>query len=244
MKNIVMTHFKLIVSFFFAIIGFVPGYAQLSRHVVKVGDFVHLNVIDNLHVEYYSSVDSAGCVVFRSSSDMAKQLLFSNDGKGKLSVQATYDALQNQSQLPVLRIYSTALNEVTNDGVQEVRINTLAATPVFKATLSDNGTIVVNGLNTATTGLKITTGKGRIIASGQTAQLKCGNLGTGTVNAVQLKAREINCSLIGTGTIYCHSTGGKLSVKGTGTGKVLYKGTPLEIKVKKIGPLKVLPYQE
>lgn len=240
-----MIRFKLIISSIILTAGSImAAQAQESHHVVNVGDFTYLNIIDNLNVEYSSSLDSAGYVAFDSSNEIAKQMIFKNDTKGKLSIQATYEALQRQSKLPLLKIYSSALSRVSNNGTETVHINNLAPTPIFKASLGDNGVIVIDGLNTASTVLRINTGKGSITAHGKTAKLKCMNLGTGTIDAGELKAQEINCSLIGTGTIYCHSTDGKLQVKGTGTGSVIYKGTPSEIKVKKLGPLKVVPYRE
>ena len=135
------------------------------------------------------------------------------------------------------------LQEVINQSDSTIIINNIPDTPLFKAKTSNNGTIIIHGLNTITTELKEATGKGHIQADGVTENLVCKLVGTGVIRALDLAAKEISCTMSGSGHIYCHSTGGELKLKGFGSGKVHYTGTPSKIKVKKLGTLKVLPYQ-
>ena len=68
-------------------------------------------------------------------------------------------------------------------------------------------------------------------------------LGTGVIDAKQVIAHDVRCKLTGTGTARCHVDGGELRVKGIGTGKVLYRGTPSQVKVKKMGSVKAVPIE-
>ncbi len=212
-----------------------------KAHEVNVGDFTTLRVVNNINVVYHAVEDSAGYVKFFTTSKVANQIFLMNNGKGKLVIQAAEDAV-NPALLPTIHVFSKTLQEAINDGNKTLTVDAVITTPKFTGATSGNGQVLIKSLNCNETVLKIVTGKGFVKAGGQTHNLSCGNLGTGKIDALQLKAKEINCNLVGTGTILCNSTGGKLTVKGTGTGKVFYTGNPSKISLKKLGPLKVLPY--
>lgn len=195
--------------------------AQAQSHkVVKVGDFTSLKVSNNINVIYCADDEKAGTAEFDAQQSIANVFIFNNDNKGKLNIQlADYNLTKG---VPTVTVYSSMLQEVINQS---------------------DSTIIIHGLNTITTELKEATGKGHIQADGVTENLVCKLVGTGVIRALDLAAKEISCTMSGSGHIYCHSTGGELKLKGFGSGKVHYTGTPSKIKVKKLGTLKVLPYQ-
>ena len=214
--------------------------AQEKEYKVEVGNFYELNVNDNLSVDYRFSTDSAGYAVFTAQTDIAHSIVFSNSSKGKLTLQLNEVNLP-ANQLPIITLYSSELLQVNNKGKGSVNILQLRPVSKFTAKTFDNGTITVNGLDAEETSLNILTGKGTIKVSGTCQKLDCKNVGTGVIEARNLEAQEINCSIVGTGHIYCNSTGGPLVIKGTGSGKVHYKGTPSSIKLRKLGSIKALP---
>lgn len=216
--------------------------AQAQSHkVVKVGDFTSLKVSNNINVIYCADDEKAGTAEFDAHQSIANVFIFNNDNKGKLNIQlADYNLTKG---VPTVTVYSSMLQEVINQSDSTIIINSIPDTPLFKAKTCNNGTIIIHGLNTITTELKEATGKGHIQADGVTENLVCKLVGTGVIRALDLAAKEISCTMSGSGHIYCHSTGGELKLKGFGSGKVHYTGTPSKIKVKKLGTLKALPYQ-
>ena len=50
--------------------------------------------------------------------------------------------------------------------------------------------------------------------------------------------------LVGTGSIRCNVNDGPLSIKGSGTGKIYYRGTPTEIKSFQLGTIKAVPIKD
>ena len=214
--------------------------AQEKEYKIEVGNFCELSVTDNLSVEYLFSTDSAGYAVFTANPDLAHAIVLSNSTKGKLTLRLSDDNLKN-SKLPVITLYSTELLQVTNEGKGDVNIRQLRPVSKFTAKTFDNGSITVNGLDAEEASLNILTGKGNITVNGTCEKLECKNVGKGVIEARNLEAHSINCSIVGTGHIYCNSTGGPLVLKGTGSGKVHYKGTPSSIKLRQLGSLKALP---
>lgn len=214
--------------------------AQEKEYRIEVGNFYELNVNDNLSVEYRFSTDSTGYAVFTTNPDIAHAIIMSNSAKGKLTLQLNEVNLP-VDQLPVIKLYSTELLQVTNEGKGNVNIQQLRPVSKFTAKTYDNGSITVNGLDAEEANLNILTGKGNITVSGTCQKLECKNVGKGVIEARDLEAYEINCSIVGTGHIYCNSTGGPLVLKGTGSGKVHYKGTPSSIKLRKLGSMKAIP---
>ena len=91
--------------------------------------------------------------------------------------------------------------------------------------LQGNGTIIANGLDAININLKLLTGKGKIITSGKCENLSIKNVGTGEIQADEVVAKHVKCTLMGTGAIGCASKE-TLSVKRRRLRKgVLYRKT-------------------
>jgi len=224
----------------------VPATALAQRHQVQVGDFTHLTVIDDINVVYRCMPDSAGMAVVDCPQRVADNLIFSLNKKGRLSIQVTTDmALQCDAQLPTITVYSKQLDEAENAGDSTLTVYQPATTDGnFKARLSDNGKIIVHGLKAVEACLDILTGRGTIVADGQCDKVKLKLMGSGSIVADQVTATNVDCHIIGTGTINCNVNGGKLYVRGSGTGKVYYKGEPGKVTVRKLGTIKAIPMDQ
>ncbi len=211
--------------------------------VASVGNFLQLRVTDGINVVYHCNPDSAGMVSYRTTAELSRKILLSNNNKGRLTIQLAASVLDNPEPLPTLHVYSSTLTDVQNNGDSTLTISSMAPVSEFRAELSNNGAITITNLEAVTAHLAIVTGKGTITASGRDlTSLQCRSLGTGTINALNLPAYDINARVMGTSHIYCTSLGGKLTVKGAGSGKVHYAGKPSNISVKKIGSVNAEPY--
>ena len=200
---------------------------ELKRYEIDVKDFSELKVIEGLAVDYKCSEDSAGMAVFTTSPDMASLLMFTNN-KNKLEIQISTDGIDYQG-LPKITVYSRFLNKVENSGDSLVRVLSVAPSPSFKARLIGNGTLSVHGIDTNTLDGSLATGN---------ASATLSLVGTGSIQADELDADDIKCSLLGTGYIECNPLK-TLNVVGASSGKVYHKGSP-KIKSRAIG-VKVIP---
>jgi len=216
--------------------------AQEQRRVIEVGDFTRLVVTDNINVNYHCNADSAGLVVVTCEADVARNLMFSKNDKGRLTIQVQ-DEYKRQGDLPTLTVYSSSLDEAENAGDSVLRISGLPPMKAFKVRNIDNGKVVARGLRASRLELHILSGKGKIIADGSCDDLSIRLIGTGEIQADNVKATAVSCRIMGTGTIGCHVDGGELKVSGSGTGKVYYKGTPSKVTVRKLGTIKAIPMQ-
>jgi len=214
--------------------------AQVTHHEVKVGDFTHLTVVDDINVVYRCVPDSAGMVVVDCSQQVADGLILNLNNRGRLSVQVTTEVLQ-LPQLPVLTVYSSSLIEAENAGDSTlVLASAIPECEKFKVRLSDNGKIVANGLKAQEIELYILTGKGQITANGHCEKATLKVIGAGKIMADQLVATDVDCRIVGTGSINCMVNAGKLHVRGSGTGKVYYQGEPNKVTVRKLGTIKAI----
>ena len=107
--------------------------------------------------------------------------------------------------------------------------------------LIDNGKVIARGIDVSHLDLQILSGKGKIIAQGHCDDLAVRLVGTGEIQADDVRAENVTCRIMGTGRIGCHVDGGELKVSGSGTGKVYYKGTPTKVSVRKLGTIKAIP---
>lgn len=214
-----------VIAFVTAAIAAVTG-AEPQRFSLKVADFSTLKVVDPVNVDYRSSADSAGYIVFDCDPATASYLLF-EPGKKKLSVKVSTDYLPH-IPLPTVTVYSSFLDKIENSGDSLVRAFAPRCDEKFSAKLIGNGRLVIHGVDAAEVNGKIETGKGTLIIDGECTYTSLSSTGKGHIQADELQAIDGKCSLWGTGSIGCNVRG-KLSVVGLGSGTVFYRGQPREI---------------
>lgn len=212
---------------------------QLKRYEINVKDFDELKVVEGLRVDYVCNADSAGYVTFVTTPELASVLMLNNNN-GTLSMQIATDGI-DYDNLPTIRVYSRFLEKVQNSGDSLVRVLSLAPVPKFKARLIGNGHLTVRGINSTSLEASLDTGNGLLTLYGTTDNAKFTVVGTGAIEADDLVANDIKCSLVGTGHIGC-APEVSLSVTGASSGKVYYKGDP-KIKNRSIG-IKIIRLDE
>ncbi len=212
---------------------------QLKHYEINVQDFIELKVVEGLRVDYVCNADSAGYVTFVTAPELASVLMFNNNN-GSLSMQIATDGIAYDN-LPTIRVYSRFLEKVQNSGDSLVRVLSMAPVPKFRARLIGNGHLAIHGINANSLEASLDTGNGLLTLDGTTENAKLVVVGTGAIEADELKANDIKCSLVGTGHIGC-APETSLSVTGASSGKVYYKGDP-KIKNRSIG-IKIIRLDE
>lgn len=212
-----------------------------NRYELKLADFSQLVVINNIPVEYVSSADSAGMVVFYATRQNASCLLFDNN-KGRLKVQSACTD-DPSIPLPTVRVYSSLLEKVENGGDTTLTLINVAPVPKFQAKVIGNGRITAPGVKATRVEAVIAAGKGSIDISGQCLTAKMSIAGKGVIQAEALQVVDLTCTMMGPGRIYCAPTG-QLTLKGMSSGGVVYYlGTPTAIRNRSLG-VKAQPKSE
>ncbi len=114
----------------------------------------------------------------------------------------------------------------------------MAQGPKFEGGVEGNGTLVVRDVLANEVKLSMRLGHGMIVASGECDKLNVKFVGTGVVQADDLKAANVSVNGSGTGSVGIWAVD-KLSLFGMGSTSVYYKGHP-EIKNRSVG-LKLTP---
>lgn len=198
--------------------------AQVAENYkINVGQFNKLKVHDNVNVVYRCNPDSSGFVQYRGAKEFADAFILTPKG-GTLRIQVSTEDVNNPA-LPVLYVYSDFLTEVENSGLKRVTVENPAPCAEFKAKCIGNGSIVVENIEANVVRAAIATGNGTVNLSGSCREAGFRMLGTGVIAADRLRADDVDCRILGGGTIGCWPTL-HLSVKGIGSTKIYYKGTP------------------
>ncbi len=199
-------------------------YGQAStRYELSFSDFNELKVVDGINVDYECNPSKAGKVEFNTTSGLADAVIFepSND---KLTIKlAIKDG--NYTNLPTIKVYSSYLTKVTNEGDSLIRVLSVAPGPKFACRVMGNGRISVRNVQTNDADISIISGHGTIAIYGQANTAKFKITGAGHIQADELKAKEVSGNVTGTGTVNCYATH-LLKAKGIGSGKIIYRGTP------------------
>lgn len=197
----------------------------LNRYELDVEDFSQLKVIEGLNVDYKCVPDSAGKAVFTTSADMAAVMMFSNK-KGRLDIQISTDGI-NYHNLPTITVYSNFLTMVENSGDSTVRVLSIAPGPSLKANLIGNGRLVIHDVNSSRIDAALKTGHGQLVINGTCTTAQFSVVGTGTIQADGLAARDVKCRIVGTGSIGCDASNELIILSGSvGPGKIYYAGSP------------------
>lgn len=219
---------KRLIFTLIALAAFTAAHAE--HHTINVGEFNELVVNDNINVVYSEQKDSLGMVAFDLEKRYASMVM-ADRNKGKLKLQLDAEAATVLKEKPTVYVYSSYLSKAVNNNDSTLTLRTVAPGAKVDIQLKGNGKILAYGIDAVNLSLKIITGRGTIIATGRCDNLTVVNLGTGIVQADEVAAKNAKCSLMGTGTIGCAPTE-TLNVKGLGTGKVYYSGSPVISKVK------------
>lgn len=211
---------------------------EVENYKVEVGQFDKVKVCDNVNVVYRCLPDSSGYIQYCGDRQFADAFIITpKDGNLKIQV-STEDV--GHPDLPVLYIYSDFLTSVENASNFSFTVENPAPCAEFKATQVGNGTLIIENIKSNKVTASIATGNGTINISGtcQDAVLKM--VGTGVISADRLEADNVQCKILGSGSIGCFPKM-KLNVRGLGSTKIYYKGDP---KIKKSGGGKLYPLPE
>lgn len=202
--------------------------AAQQRYELSFDNFHELKVVDGINVDYECNPQMAGKVVFETTPELAPAVIF-EPSKTKLEIKlASRDV--KYTNLPTIKVYSTYLTSVSNEGDSTVRVFSVAPGPKFTARLIGNGRLVVRDVKATNVDAKIQTGHGTIVLFGTTESAKLSLIGgSGQIQADELAANEVKCSILGTGHIFCYPLQ-TLNVSGQGSGTVFYRGTPALVK--------------
>lgn len=221
---------KIIISIL-AVSGVVVTSAA-REFVYHVGPFDKVSVRGNIEVAYRSNPDSVGMAVYDSDRDYSDALELTCN-KGKLTIKEIKS--ESRGELPVICIYSDYLSAADYEGDETMTVDLSASTPTFSTRLTGNGRLVCNNVNSSEVKASIETGNGTLAIHGRCKDAKFNLTGTGTIQADNLRADNVKCNVLGTGSIGCDASE-TLDVRGLGTTKIYYKGDPT---VKKVGGARI-----
>lgn len=203
---------------------------EIKNYSLEVGQFDKVRVLDNVNVVYRCLPDSTGYIQYSGKADFADAFIITAKGDGKLKIQVTTEDV-GKPDLPTLFIYSDFLTSVENSSDFLLKVESVAPCAELKMTQIGNGMISAENISATKVLATLNTGNGTVNVSGkcETAVLKM--VGAGMIAADRLRANDVQCRILGTGSIGCWPVA-TLSVKGIGSTKIYYKGDPM---IKKSG---------
>lgn len=227
-------------TFFFALTAYLlPCNAQtLKGYSVDVGDFKELVVNNSVPVDFMACKDSAGIVTFTAEEIVSQAIMFENK-KGKLIISLEPRTFNRQHCIPKVTVRSNLIKSVTNYGDSTVRVLKNPYLEKFKAQISGNGSLSLRDITAYEVKASLKLGGGQIYITGDCQKAILDNTGTGMLQAGGLQAKSSVCYIMGTGNIDCNASN-ELSIKGIGSGSIIYGGNPSEIRNRGVG-LKVTP---
>lgn len=236
-KNKILQYRRILMKSILTIFAAILALTASARTVTyEVGLFDQISQFGDLNIVYTCNPDSVGLATFESddSVDFTEALELTNN-KGKLTIKEVPG--HQLGQIPTIHVYSGSINHIKSEGKGSVTAFLAAATPTFSVSLTGNGRVVCENINSTDVSASITTGNGTIALRGKCTDASYRLVGTGTIQADGLAAKNVKCTAAGTGTIGCDASL-TLDLRTLGSTKVYYTGNP---EIKKIGNPKIYP---
>ena len=222
-----MKGIKIILS---AISFLLPALVSAETYTVELGQFEKVKVNGNMKVVYKNLPDSTGFASYEAGPGNEGIFSITTKGDGNLKVEPADDRW-GRTDLPVLYLYSDFLTSLESYSDMEVEVASMAPCAAFSVNQVGNGTITIDNIKCNNLSAAITTGNGSIYISGACVNANFRMVGAGLISADRLRADNIKCRILGTGSIGCWPVD-NLNVTGLGTTKIYYKGSP---NIKKTG---------
>lgn len=224
-----MKHFLLIL---FIILSGLQVDAKKSNYKLNVQDFCELTVVDGVHVEYISRVDSTGWAVFECEEELASKIMFTNNVQ-RLTIQTAADE-EPIAGMPLVKVYSTTLRRIENSGDSVLTVYLNVPVEHLSIIQIDNGTIVANNIEAEDLTVNLAAGKGHIAINGKAKKSKFTNVSGGHIDAEKLETPLARCYVFGKGDIFV-SPREQLKIYGAGSGKIYYTAEPKKKTSRGIG---------
>lgn len=195
-----------------------------KEFTMPVGQFSKVQVDDNVNVIYIGGDGTPSRVRYDGDQKYARAFIINSNGdKLRIQVETAY---VEDPELPTLYIYSDFLKQASLSSESTLKIDQAAPCSEISLSLMGNGTIVANNLKATKVSAAVKTGNGTISINGHCQTAKFKMYGSGTIQADELEAAEVDCNpIIGNGSIGCWPVN-ELKVRGIGSTKIYYKGTP------------------
>lgn len=205
-------------------------------YTLEVGQFTTIQLQDNVNVVYQRSETASGSACWRSTNPEFDNAFIVKNSGGTLKIQLNPEDV-NKPDLPVIYVYSDFLNKVLNYNDSTITVKSPAPCPSIELSQVGNGHIIVGDVKATEVKAKVTAGMGTITISGTCNQANLRMTGTGVIQADNLRADNVNCKILGSGTIGCWALN-TLTVRGIGSTKIYYKGKP---EISRKGGGKIIP---
>lgn len=189
---------------------------------LNFSDFNELKVVDGINVDYCWDVTRAGEVEFEADDAVASAVIFESS-KEKLTVKLGLSDTP-LTNLPTIRVYSSYLTGVSNEGDSLVRVLSVAPGPKFTCRVMGNGRLSVRDVDFNLIKASILSGHGIISIYGRCREAEMKVTGAGHIQGDELVSEQVKVTMTGTGTVNCYAEK-DLNVGGL-SGKVYYRGRP------------------
>ncbi len=225
---------KLFLAVLFGL-SFIAVNAQTTTQKMEVGEFMKINIDGPLNVDYVYCPDSAGIAFVTGMPDRIAWVEARVKGDElRLKLQQP-DSLKYMpaGPKPSVKVYSSFLTAVVNNGDSTVRVLSTVNVPKFSAKVVGNGRISIHDIQANEVTLTQAIGHGALRVAGKCKDLSINLLGNGTVEAEALESTKCSIKYGGKGNIGVWANE-KISVVGIGSGTVYFLGSP-QIKNSAIG---------
>ncbi|MEH6705821.1 head GIN domain-containing protein [Galbibacter orientalis] len=145
------------------------------------------------------------------------------NGELQIKTEKGYNLSTSRRNSILIIVPFESLDAVSLAGSGDVITKNTIKTNAFKANLAGSGDLTLDVESTSVE--SHLAGSGDVVLRGSTGDFECALSGSGDISAKQLKAKNVDVSISGSGDVDVHCNG-ELKVRVSGSGDVEYYGNP------------------
>ncbi|MDR3218755.1 MAG: DUF2807 domain-containing protein [Dysgonamonadaceae bacterium] len=219
------------VSCFFAGNAPVYGNHQLENKQIDITDYEEISLNISADVFYQQFSDSAPYLQIHTDENIFASLDVKVEGR-KLIISAKKDSLIKPSKLTIYTC-SRNLKEVKIAGSGDITLKGEVNAKDFDLAISGSGSLFADSLVCKDIEVRITgSGNAKLIGAGSHSSFKV--TGSGDIQAYNFYVETAKCTVTGSGDIQVNVYK-NLEAQITGSGDILYRGTPETVNSKITG---------
>lgn len=209
----------------------ITGNKEVTKQTRTVASYDQISVTGMMNVQLVSGKE--GKIQVEAESNLMEYIETEvNGGHLKISVKNGYN-IQPSNNYPIrLIVPFEDLNAVTLTGSGNIRTSDEVRARNFDVKVTGSGNINLNLVTEKLEGSL--TGSGDIKLKGTTEEFNCKVTGSGDFQAYDLKARNVDAAVMGSGDIEI-SVERELNARVSGSGDIKYRGNPEKQNFKTTG---------
>lgn len=200
----------------------IKGIGVITEKEIVISDYNEIDFGGSANIVYEQKIDTAPYLKIEIDENLFPLLEIKSENS-ILTIKQKNGTNINPTKYNIIT-NSTDLSKIKTSGSARIHLKGKLEAKDLSFRLSGSGNVIADDITCHSLSSKVS-GSGDITLSGRATSIESSISGSGKVNAMNMYADDVICSVSGSGNFWVHADK-NLKVNVSGSGNVRYKGNP------------------